>query len=214
MRVVRNFKVDGRYAAAPMVPNTGTQCSWVKGNRSVYLWDAGMFKACKESRDVLLKYYLRWRNSSFPSRRLMYVEGEHPKGRFPLMVRPYGDLFFLNDARYDRTPDPNPLAWPGYRRPHPMFRNGDHPPWVDRFSPSVISNFAFEFDPTWNNSLRHDGEDIKASRSRWRLEWTPRGWMARVVLCTGQESLFLVGGPQYPSAEETSRGGQGPSLVL
>jgi hypothetical protein len=31
--------------------------SWIEGNRSFYLWDAGLWAACKESRHVIMEHF-------------------------------------------------------------------------------------------------------------------------------------------------------------
>ena len=43
--------------SAPMVPSSPGGCSWTTRNCSVYLWDAGLWTACRESRSVLEKRF-------------------------------------------------------------------------------------------------------------------------------------------------------------
>lgn len=43
-------------ATAPRIPGA-RECSWTEGNASAYLWDAGLWTACRESREVIVWHF-------------------------------------------------------------------------------------------------------------------------------------------------------------
>ena len=43
-------------AAAPRAACTQTVYSWTQGNPSSYLWDTGLWTACKESREIIMAH--------------------------------------------------------------------------------------------------------------------------------------------------------------
>ncbi|KAG4278014.1 hypothetical protein FPRO04_13959 [Fusarium proliferatum] len=142
--------------------NTGDfiplDCSWNKPrptNRSAYLWHAGLWMACKESHEVMRKY---WFNDSFYKENPEYVDADLNGG-----LRKW---FYGNEEGVDMT-------WNGWARERELYE-----PWLmatfpgDMFcitpdsywplalsklpfdrSESNIHEYAVEFDPAWTSEL-------------------------------------------------------------
>ncbi|KAF5716050.1 tetracycline resistance protein [Fusarium globosum] len=104
------------------------ECPWEKTgdsqppanplNKSAYLWDAGLWSACKESREVIEKHlnvkeWLAHRGQSRPRGQPTWYNKAFPSAIVPKtkndnwcpLVKPYGDIFCIDTCNLDAVPD-------------------------------------------------------------------------------------------------------------
>ncbi|KAF5718256.1 tetracycline resistance [Fusarium mundagurra] len=163
---------DYDYAGRGYVTMRALECPWGKTgnspspvnplNKSAYLWDAGLWLACKESREVVSEHshskeWLACREE--PLRRdepVWYGEAFHsaivPQNKneqWCPLVKPYGDMFCIDTSNLESVPeyslDMMLLA--------PFFG-------TKKFTVVGEWNIAFKFDPSWNNNFPSSWSDL------------------------------------------------------
>lgn len=181
-------------AAAPRVAGIRKMHSWMQGNPSSYLWDAGLWTACTESREIMLanfdirhwseiiREYRResWRWNFYPGGeqhddKPAMVVAPYNNEELHLMVNPHRDLFCLDPHDFGLT-----INWDSIFCDLPfscMFK-GYGPP----------KHIAVEFDPSWNVDFPRNLDDNwdpvtnpGVSFVALLKERTPRGFIARIV---------------------------------
>lgn len=160
-------------------------------NRSAYLWDAGLFTACRESRMVIMGrrgFQLNyWRekapciaqnfdkyltSSEGPEwhqlETTMTVPSSRPGGEnWQLVTRPYTDGFKMDVSAIQEQDD-----WRGIMSRR-VFRDLKFPEsWSARCGP--VKNMIFEWDASWNENLPRDITDLVE-------EWSPRGFVTNLM---------------------------------
>ncbi|KPM36404.1 hypothetical protein AK830_g10172 [Neonectria ditissima] len=195
-----NFKKDRQLIATIPGPSHHG-----KANRSAYLWDAGLWTACWESRNAIMSYLdmFRWDEKrriiadkdwgrDTPSTRELPVmttapplRGGNGEEEWQLVVRPYQDAFNLDCAD---------LAAKCGSRSNDYDWKLD---WKDIFfslpfsSPcrgcGPMRNLVVEFDPSWNHDLGYF-----FSLSCLSTENTPRGFVADLVYSLIHGDVDLV----------------------
>ncbi|KAH7245427.1 hypothetical protein BKA59DRAFT_544702 [Fusarium tricinctum] len=155
-------------------------------NPSAYIWDVGLWKACKESREVILRHLnidnpIKVRtdiqeDSSRPVSRendgndvqLGYLYNRDNSQQHKLAVRPSQDIFCIRGGNW--------------RPPEYSFEFTDI--WIPLVNQAwyalKICNLAFEFDPSWNNNLSKSGFRL----SEMIKENSPRGMFAKALYHT------------------------------
>jgi hypothetical protein len=188
-------------AAAPRVAGTQTVYSWTRENPSTYLFDMGLWTACKESREIILTHFnMRYWNEKkreFQQRIRNYCYLGHENGPFIanihhdgeelyLMVNPQRDLFcldprnscFTTDSDYFLCDLPFSNIWRGYK---------------------PLKHIAVEFDPSWNVDLPQDRDENwdprptappRISFDDLLEERTPRGFIAQAVQNCATKTFF------------------------
>lgn len=162
-------------------------------HRSAYLWDAGLWTACYESREAMMDHFKlrQWRQGreELISRFRKFDSGTfesffRPKREYwdlpsmqtvdqeaqewPLLVNTYRDLFCLTFPNWPLEIDLPSVFWNLY---FPSNHYGHGP----------IRYLAIEFDPSWNLNFPN-------SYSQLLEEPSARGFLARVVKdCTNEE---------------------------
>ncbi|KAF4457240.1 hypothetical protein F53441_804 [Fusarium austroafricanum] len=131
--------------------------------RSAYMWDVGLWMACKESRNVIKKHldldgWVAFRND--PDRFGLYEEDfpsaivphKDEKGCPMIMVTPNNDIFCIN------TSDLRSL---------PSFQMKLYAPFLStrKFTPMAAWNMALEYDPSWNTSFPRNLGRLKNEKS-------------------------------------------------
>ncbi|RSL48357.1 hypothetical protein CEP54_012959 [Fusarium duplospermum] len=154
-----------------------------QGNRSAYLWHAGLWAACRESRAVIIEHYQfnDWEELMGTAEN----EGESPRrvdtnsemavppamitvreghDRWYFTVYPTRDIICV-------TPDGCELIfWSGER-----FSMLNSLPFATSDTLTLgVANLALEFDPSWNCGLPGNIFTLKEERS-------PRGFLARML---------------------------------
>ncbi|KAH7017180.1 hypothetical protein EDB80DRAFT_772641 [Ilyonectria destructans] len=153
-------------------------------NQSAYLWDAGLWTACTESRQVITKHFncQQWHAAKKPFPRRFGNESSsapmeiksHDHDAIPatmtvkqnnehwqLMVRPYQDLFCLTPINWGMCIDWETIF---DSLPFSASSNGY----------GRVTNIAVEFDASWNFNWPETMDDLLNER-------TPRGLVARAV---------------------------------
>ncbi|KAF5581157.1 tetracycline resistance [Fusarium pseudocircinatum] len=131
-------------------------------NKSAYLWDAGLWLACKESREVVLKHLqfkellacrqqplqkdeLAWYYKDFPSA----IVPQNKNEEWRPLVKPCGDIFCIDASNLESVPgsslDMMLLA--------PFFG-------TKKFTVVGGWNIAFKFDRSWNDNLPSSWDDL------------------------------------------------------
>ncbi|KAM4058891.1 hypothetical protein HRG_008227 [Hirsutella rhossiliensis] len=178
-------------AAAPRVPGAGDDhgYSWTEGNDSAYLWDAGLWTACREAREVMM-WHFRVQYWDDARRTLVRSPGHwtpaavaeefeditamatarHGGREWHLMMQPHKDLFWLEPRDWKATVEWQTLF---LDLPFASFRRGY----------GHLSHIAVEHDPSWNVDLPKDlGALLQES--------TPRGFIARAMAECATNKLY------------------------
>ncbi|CAG9979527.1 unnamed protein product [Clonostachys byssicola] len=166
-------------------------------NRSASMWDVGLWTACWESRQVIMRH---WNMEKMLERRRMLHDAHQPSSLLrswpdrkelcttmnkpalytetdrrdlQLMIRPFQDAFYF---------DPETLYKAASISMHHIFINS-HVPFFERIDGSYESeqNFIFEFDPNWLND--------KCQTKDLYLEESPRGFIARLLRIIADDGL-------------------------
>ncbi|KAM5366437.1 hypothetical protein ACJZ2D_010547 [Fusarium nematophilum] len=156
-------------------------------NASVYLWDAGLWTTCKESRDVIMCHFqvqkwsekrqdlkrsrtvlrpVSWRREiwlGLPSISTM----QRDDGEWHLMVRPFRDLFC-----FEPTDWKSPQDWVGFFHDLPF---SSHPMGLP-----PVGHIGIEFNPSWNENLPEDVSGLLLERSA-------RGFVANAVMALAED---------------------------
>ncbi|KAG6003240.1 hypothetical protein E4U43_000945 [Claviceps pusilla] len=164
-------------------------------NKSVYLWDYGLWAACAESRNVIEKYYKRnrqltpdcrpeWRDyhAEYPIFKTVWA-GDQP---LRVMLQPYKDIFCLGyedlDTALLRASDPLGSLF---------LEPAEQPGMAD-----LDLNLALVFHPSWRL-------DWPTSPEALGEEDSPRGALARLIEKTFVElwsiSIWLIDRDAVPS---------------
>lgn len=182
-----NQQQETRHTAA--APRVLDRYSWTEGNDSAYLWDAGLWTACRESRDVMT-WHFRVAHWHGVRRRLLRSQGQwtpaaladefedmtalttaRDGGReWHLMLRPHKDLFWLEPRDWKCTVEWQTLF---LDVPFASFRRGF----------GHLSHVAVEHDASWNVDLP---KDLGALLQ----EPTPRGFIARAMAECATNKLY------------------------
>lgn len=191
-------------AAAPLF-GAGSQRSWTENNLSTCLIDAGLWTACRESREVMEKHFKTafWREKRQESlkkepycRGLSWYEPEHKSapgtGRFRhngedwcFAVFPHRDLFCVQHSGKPPLMCFPPATW--------LFADFGNSTFASaRLGFAGVRSLAFEYDASWSFSSEGKGDEIIKEMSG---ENNARG-------------LFLT------TLEDIVEGGRTPNLYL
>ncbi|KAG5941256.1 hypothetical protein E4U53_007453 [Claviceps sorghi] len=182
-------------------------CRRRDSNKSVYLWDHGLWAACRESRRVIEKRCMRNRQHT-PGYGPMWREYHDEYTVFRtvraaddrtlrVMIQPYKDIFCLGYRDMDRallrTADPLSSLFLGSAE--------------EEGASDLRLNLALEFDPSWRFDLPMDPEVL-------RMEESPRGALARLIEKTfvdiWQISIWLIDREAVADAAASSEAGDCP----
>ncbi|KAF5989760.1 tetracycline resistance protein [Fusarium bulbicola] len=162
-------------------------------NKSAYLWDAGLWLACKESREVVskhlnLKEWLAcrqqplprgesaWYDKSFPS---AIVPQNKSEKRCPL-VKPDSDMFCIDTSNLESVPlcslDMMLLA--------PFFG-------TKKFTVIGCWNIAFKFDRSWNDSFPSSWSDLMKREDSMRSRLATSLYYQEMAV-SATPSLWLI----------------------
>lgn len=157
--------------------------SVMPGKGSVYYWDAGLWTACRESRDVIARrsesdrqhkteHYSLLRRERIGCRRPTFATVRQGGTAWNLMVQPQRDLFCFHVQGWDT----------GFVLPHPStLRAFERPVCGSRgLGPedtqwTSVQHFALEFDSRWNENWPRSPDELMGEAS-------PRGFIARLIL--------------------------------
>jgi hypothetical protein len=128
--------------------NQEKQFSWVRGNRSAYLIDSGLWTACTESRDAMERRFklaeCDIKSAAMPLERpaknllnlpVTELFQVTPNGEWRrCLTRADTDLFLLRPFNSDT------VEWECVRTPMPIFDRADH---------FYASHIALDYDPEW-----------------------------------------------------------------
>ncbi|RFU72388.1 hypothetical protein TARUN_9870 [Trichoderma arundinaceum] len=202
-------------AAPRYTSEEGSTYSWTSNNPSAYLWDFGMWGACRESREVIEEHYkmehwkeklrqycLSNRRTGPPVDTCVPFLFERGGEDWRFAIHPNRDLVCIQPL------DPNTIG----RYRESIFLTED----ICMVSWDVgllgFRNLAFEYDSSWSDTLDQD-------MSRWDLddllgEKSSRGLFIRALILIEDgslhwdDSLLLIDYNQEPDAENaTSRKG-------
>lgn len=186
--VSESHGIDTKSLAIMESPDPGAKCYWdqsaipkislpgdspaISSKQSVYFWDAGLWTACKESRNVMMKHCQKLQlhektlcytfgktiNVCRPALLTVPEDGQN----WDLMVQPYQDLFCFTPIHWDLE-----IGWECILTRH-VFST-----WTTGgFGPA--RHLAIELDPSWN---LHWPESF----SELYHEPSARGFVARMV---------------------------------
>ncbi|CVL07729.1 related to tetracycline resistance proteins [Fusarium mangiferae] len=171
------------------------ECPWEKTgdsqppanplNKSAYLWDAGLWSACKESREVIEKHLNvkewlahrgqgrprgqpAWYNKAFPSAIVPKTKNDN----WCPLVKPYGDIFCIDTCNLDAVPDS-------------FLEMMLLAPCLGTKTFTVVGawNIGFKFEQSWMKDIPSKWSDLDqgavgARPSLWIIDDTVR-WVAR-----------------------------------
>jgi hypothetical protein len=167
--------------AAPRGPGEG-KLSWTDGNISTYLTDSGLWTACQESRERMLRHFRPYKTSPLVSRRMpvhlttvmdicdkptasVNMEFTRDNGeRQYLTIRPSTDLICLQLSENSNVSyRMGGFDWEAISD-SPSFRWYSHEcPWHS----SYIMNVAVEYDPAWEyrspDKVRNHFESVRSA---------------------------------------------------
>ncbi|CAH0059105.1 unnamed protein product [Clonostachys solani] len=162
---------DKRTAFAAEIPGAEA----IEANRSAYMWDAGLWTACWESRQIILRHWemKKWseKRRKFLSDGITFGWGEEmwrenqdfcitinaPSlttndggEEWQLMVRPYEDAFYFDPSSLvDALKQPSPLPYDDN-----LFEIMQQLPFSGvNYGCQPVQHFIFDFDPNWLNNL-------------------------------------------------------------
>ncbi|RCI07392.1 hypothetical protein L249_1375 [Ophiocordyceps polyrhachis-furcata BCC 54312] len=176
-----------QHVAAVPPGDAADASTWTRGNSSASLWDAGLWTACVESRQVMMRHF-RLRHWQDAGRSLLEAGGYWSPAavaeEFQEMttmavarnddtyhvVQPHRDLFWLEPQDWKTTVDwrtlfvdlPFTSALQGYGH---------------------LSHIGVEFDPSWN-------VDLPKELAPLLQECTPRGFVARALAECATNRLY------------------------
>ncbi|KAG6010333.1 hypothetical protein E4U21_006897 [Claviceps maximensis] len=175
-------------------PRRGPMGKTLENDRSIYMWDYGLWAACSESRYVIDKHYKKNRQLTpdcRPEWRLYH--DDYPifktirtanRKTMRVMLQPYKDVFCLGFQDMDTAllRDEDPLGF--------LFLESAKTAEQEGVSdPDVNLNLAMEFDPTWRRDWPGYPEILGQEESY-------RGALARLFERTfvnlWQVSIFLI----------------------
>ncbi|KKP00246.1 hypothetical protein THAR02_07659 [Trichoderma harzianum] len=177
-----NEYCSGYHLAAPKLRFSKESRSWTKNNPSAYLWDFGMWSACKESRQVIKAHYetrgwIIQRIGYYPNttRSTVPFSLQSHDEKWHFVLRPKRDLVCIQAFDLSTT-----YYWVDIHRAHVCL--GRHGPRFFDFS-----NVAVAYDPRWND-IR---ENMKAhSFQRLYEEPSARGFFIRTITTIDEDSRF------------------------
>jgi hypothetical protein len=158
-------------------------------NPSAYIWDAGLWTACKESREVILCHLqiddpIKVRteeDSSWPVSRenerhdvqLGYIYSHSSSREHKLVVRPSQDIFCIRGNNWESSDG----SYEFLEMVIPFVTNH----WCSL----QVSNLAFEFDPSWNANLPKGEFGL----STMIEENSPRGMLAKALYAAAAHNI-------------------------
>ncbi|KAH7122082.1 hypothetical protein B0J13DRAFT_680236 [Dactylonectria estremocensis] len=138
---------NGRQWKRPLLKSLQRTCFWTEANRFLYLWDAGILTACKESWAARLQHFQR-----APNRPLKYsdmVMTHHQGQRVYVKVSSQRDIICLRFAHEDLAASVS-LRWDVLLTTLPFF----HLPEASDI------NLGLEFDESWAEGLGTTEESV------------------------------------------------------
>ncbi|KAL6790428.1 hypothetical protein GGI42DRAFT_189794 [Trichoderma sp. SZMC 28013] len=193
-----NQHCSGYHLAAPKFVSDGGGYSWTKNNPSAYLWDFGLWGACKESRQVIEAHYKQldrtdwWRRrySTAPSYSQTSVSLIAPihNEKLRFLLHPKQDLVCLQAF------DPRTICWWENHDTKDICVASNAP--ANFYAPKIFNfgNIAIAYDPSWNDI----GEKIKSCNFRQLLtEQSARGFFIR-TLAIVDDYVRCYGGNHSP----------------
>lgn len=147
----------------PVLKSFRRTCVWTEANRFLYLWDAALLTACKESRAAWLQHH--GKASSRPSasrhpKRSDVVMAHHQGQRVYVKVSSKRDIICFRFAPEDMTASVS-MRWDTLLRTLPFFQLPE----------ASDINLALEFDDSWAKGLG----GTTTSVARFLQEASPRG---------------------------------------
>lgn len=144
---------DGKpYVPCPSpLQSQPSQCSWTEANRFLYLWDAGLQTACKESRAALLQHLDKDTKRPSPKRNAMVV-ARHQGQDVYLRVCSKRDILCFRFSPEDMVACVS-LRWDVLLTHLPFFNLA----YASDF------NLALEFHDSWDEGLSTKREEILKS---------------------------------------------------
>ncbi|KAF5630295.1 tetracycline resistance [Fusarium sp. NRRL 52700] len=150
---------------------TGNSISPVKPvNKSVYLWDAGLWLACKESRQVVLEHlrfkeWLACRQQPLPRGEYPWYDKAFPSAIVPQnkneklypLVKPHYDIFCLDASNVESIPD----SCLKMMLLAPFFG-------TKKFTVVGSWNLAFKFGRSWNDNFPSSWLDLMQREDSFR----------------------------------------------
>ncbi|EFY89750.1 hypothetical protein MAC_04182 [Metarhizium acridum CQMa 102] len=154
------------------------------GKGSVYYWDAGLWTACRESRDVITRrsesdyqhrteHYSLLRRERIGCRHPSFAKVRQGNQAWNLVVQPQRDLFCFHVQGWGMD----------FLLPHPSVLQVLQSPVCGRWrldrdehtQPTSVQHFALEFDSSWNTDWPKGPDELLGEAS-------PRGFVARLIL--------------------------------
>ncbi|KAK4077856.1 uncharacterized protein Triagg1_3550 [Trichoderma aggressivum f. europaeum] len=150
-----NQHCSGYHLAAPKLNSDDGSHSWTKNNPSAYLWDFGLWGACKESRQVIEAHYEQvdwtgyWRRCYHRAPTYsqtsvsLIAPGNNEKLRF--LLHPKRDLVCLQAF------DPSTIRWWDNHDTKDICVASNAP--ASFYAPKIFNfgNIAIAYDPCWND---------------------------------------------------------------
>ncbi|KAL7793956.1 hypothetical protein V8C43DRAFT_37551 [Trichoderma afarasin] len=178
-----NQHCSGYHLAAPKFDSDDGIYSWTKNNSSAYLWDFGLWSACKESRQVIETHYEQnnwnylWDHSYNQTSVWLIAPGNHEKLRF--LLHPKQDLVCLQAF------DPSTIWWWENHYLKDICVAGNAP--TGFYAPKIFNfgNIAIAYDPSWNDI----GEKTESCNFRHlHTEQSARGFFLRTLAIVDEYS--------------------------
>lgn len=159
-------------AFVPKIGGLGRDPSILSNNQSAYFWDAGLWTACKESRNVMEKHFSKkhevetirnYFNLHESVNRHLVASVSVPQlaEAWCLMVQPYKDLFCFTPRDWSLEIDWSKLWF------HLPFTT-----YLRDFGP--VQHLAIEFDPSWDLDWPEDFYQLHREKSA-------RGFVSRLL---------------------------------
>ncbi|PNP58420.1 hypothetical protein FNYG_15083 [Fusarium nygamai] len=163
---------DYDYEGRGYVAIRALECPWGKPgnalspvnlpNKSAYLWDAGLWLACKESREAVLENFhfkewlacrqqplrrdeLPWYDKAFPSA----IVPQNRNEKWCPLVTPYRDIFCIDTSNLESIPD----SYLDMMLLAPFFG-------TKKFTVVGGWDIAFKFDRSWNDNFPSSWTDL------------------------------------------------------
>ncbi|KAF3074518.1 hypothetical protein CFAM422_003574 [Trichoderma lentiforme] len=195
-----NQHCSGYHFAAPKFDSNDGVYSWTKNNSSAYLWDFGLWGACKESRHVIKAHYeMRdlatwegWPYSRSPSYNQTSVwltaPGNNEKLRF--LLHPKKDLVCLQAF------DPSTICWWENHKANDICLAGNAASCF--YAPKIYNfgNIAIAYDPSWNDiGAKTESCNFHALHT----EQSARGFFIRTLAIVDEYSHRYEGNRDRPT---------------
>ncbi|KAH7156017.1 hypothetical protein EDB81DRAFT_927963 [Dactylonectria macrodidyma] len=190
--------LNGNWWTPSQLQSQPSQCSWTEANRFLYLWDAGLLNACKESRAALLQHLDKAPKRPSPKHSDM-ITAHHQGQHIYLRVISIRDIVCFRFAPEDMAKCAS-FRWDVLLSRLPFF----HLPQT----PNI--NLALEFDESWVEGIM--GTTIEPFLKCVR-EGSPRGlalrayWAWKRGLIPRRARMWLIDrGGRLPANYKVSGG--------